>query len=101
MNIRRNKDGNMLYVDARELLETAVTHGLVSQVTIDGIVCVVVYISGGEMPDGMYPVPKEETIQSLMRDDEGIKAIYDALKEKGVEFKPSCKIHIAEGGTWL
>ena len=95
MEIRRNSEGNMLYFDCKELVEAAVEHGILQQEEKDGEKYVAMYMGEGEQgAEGWYMVEKEDVIQMLMRDDEGINCLYDALKEKGVAFQPSLDLEM-------
>ena len=92
-NIRRNEQGHMLYIDARELLALCVEHHVIHAVTANGQVGIGVYMSGSEKrPDGWYLIPMEDAIQDVMRKDDAISAMINALKDKGVEFVPSAII---------
>ena len=95
MEIRRNSEGNMLYFDGKELLEAAVRHGILQMEEKDGEKYIPIYMGAGDQgPEGWCMVEKEDVIQMLIRDDEGINCLYDALKKKGVDFKPSFDIEM-------
>ena len=95
MEIRRNSEGNMLYIDGRELVEAGIEHGILQHEEKDGTTYIAVYMGEGEQgPEGWYMVEKEEIIQMLIRDDEGINCLVEALRDKGIEFKPSFDVEM-------
>jgi len=87
MEIRRNDEGNMLFIDALELLniciENGVLHGEKNKYAD-------VYHEAGEtLPEGWYRHDIQDLAQEIMRQDEVILMLAGELKLKGIEFKPS------------
>lgn len=78
----------MFYINARNLLTLAVKHGVLQEV--HGMIPI--YHNTGNppevFPEGWYLEDIEDVAQDLMHDEEGQKALINALREKGVEFEP-------------
>lgn len=93
MKIRRNEEGNMLFIDAMELLSICVDNGVLQgERNRQGKVThVFVYHEAGtEMPEGWYKHEIEELAMDVMRKDEVINLLAGELINKtGTEFKPS------------
>lgn len=87
MEIRRNDEGNMLFIDALELLNTCIEHGVLrgkKNKYAD------VYHEAGEtMPEGWYRHDIQSLAQDISRQDEVILMLAGELQLKGIEFKPS------------
>lgn len=89
--IRRNADGNMLYFDAKELIDLCLDNEVVYGKKGD---YVQVFHEASETnpdkyPAGMYNDDYEETIHAIMRDDTAIHTLLSALSFKHIVFKPS------------
>lgn len=96
--IRRNCEGNMLYFDAKELVDLCLDlHILQGQ---KGNFIFVYRNAGIENPEGWYMEPYEDVIQDLMRDDEGIETCLEAVEEAGKTFRPSLNIELLDS-MWL
>lgn len=89
--IRRNYENHMIYFDAKELVDICLQHHILQGETGKWIA---VYheasqIQPEEYPKGWYKDDYELTIQSIMRDDDAITLLLQALSEKDILFVPS------------
>lgn len=89
--IRRNYENNMLYFDAKELVDLCLQHHILQGETEKWIA---VYHEASKThpekyPEGWYKDDYEMTVQSLMRDDNAITLLLQALSEKDILFVPS------------
>lgn len=76
----------MMYIHALELIDLAIKKDLVT--VKDNKVAV--YRNGaGDREEGWYLEEKESVAQELMKDEKGQEILFNALKEKGVEFNPT------------
>lgn len=94
--IRRNADGNMLYFDAKELIDLCLDNEVVYGKKGE---YVQVFHEASEVnpdkyPAGMYNDDYEETIHTIMSDDTAIHTLLSALSEKNIVFKPSLDTHL-------
>lgn len=92
--IRRNADNNMLYFDAKELVDLCLEHNVL---TGEKNKWIAIYhqtsqTNPKEYPEGWYKDDYEETIHSVMCDDNAVNILLKALSEKDVLFKPSLDI---------
>ena len=85
--IRRNKFGEMLYIDAKELVDQCIDLCILDGEKGEYVAC---YIDGcDEFPSGWYKRAYEDYIHELMADDEGIRYHLQAIEEAGEHFAPS------------
>lgn len=77
---------SMFYVDAKNLVDTAIKYGILRTEE-----CVAIYRAAGKdpvrNPEGWYLEPKEDVYQTIMRDKEGQRTLIDTLEEKGILFR--------------
>ena len=97
MEIRRNNDGKILYVDAWELVECCLQNGILSMISKDGEHFIPVYRNASETepekyPEGWYFLTKAAIIYEIMNDDGGYVALINELKKKGISFHPSMDV---------
>lgn len=89
--IRRNSDNEMLYIDAKELVDLCLGTGILQG---EKGVWIAIYhqaskTNPNEYPEGWYKDDYEETIHELMKDDDAINLFLNALAEKDILFIPS------------
>lgn len=76
----------MIYINALELIDLCIEHSLLKEKNDK------VFIYRAETPnskEGWYLTDKDTVAKELMNDKAGQKTLINALKEKGVEFKPT------------
>ena len=89
--IRRNSDGEVLYIDAKELVDLCLDNGILQG---EKGVWIAIYHQASktnpkEYPEGWYQDDYEETIHELMKDDDAINLFLTTLAEKDILFIPS------------
>lgn len=89
--IRRNSDNEMLYIDAKDLVDLCLDNGILQGEKGKWIA---IYHQASktnpkEYPEGWYQDDYEETIHELMKDDAAINLFLNALAETDVLFVPS------------
>lgn len=100
--IRRNCEGEMLYIDARELVDQCIDMGILRGKKGS---YVFTYRNASEtepekFPEGWYFNEYEDVIHELMGDDEGIRCLMYAATEAGQPFRPSLDINLLDS-IWL
>lgn len=96
--IRRNADNNMLYFDAKELVDLCLEHNVLTGKKNKWIA---IYHQASktnpkEYPEGWYKDDYEETIHSVMCDDNAVNILLQALSDKDVLFEPSLDIRLLD-----
>lgn len=91
--IRRNDDGNMIYADARDLVDTCLDNGLL---TGEKDKWVALYRMASEKdpekyPERFYKENYDDAVHEVMKSDEGIETMLNALAEKDIKFEPKLK----------
>lgn len=89
--IRRNGDGEMLYIDAKDLVDLYLDNGILQG---EKGVWIAIYHQASktnpkEYPEGWYQDDYEETIHELMKDDDAINLFLNVLAENDILFVPS------------
>ena len=89
--IRRNNDNEMLYIDAKDLVDLCLDNGILQGKKGKWIA---IYHQASktnpkEYPEGWYQDDYEETIHELMKDDDAINLFLSVLAEKDILFVPS------------
>ena len=89
--IRRNSDNEMLYIDAKDLVDLCLDNAILQGKKGKWIA---IYhqaskTNPNEYPEGWYKDDYEETIHELMKDDDAINLFLNALAEKDILFIPS------------
>ena len=101
IQIRRNKEGNILYIDAWELVECSLRNGVLSTVEQDGEKYIPIYRNASESdpenyPEGWYLETKDAVIMEITQDEEGYRALVNGLWKKGIVFAPTFDTSILE-----
>lgn len=96
--IRRNADNNMLYFDAKELVDLCLEHNVLTGKKNKWIA---IYHQASktnpkEYLEGWYKDDYEETIHSVMCDDNAVNILLQALSDKDVLFEPSLDIRLLD-----
>lgn len=96
--IRRNCDGNMLYFDAKELVDLCLDNHILYGVKNKWVA---MYHEASETqpelyPEGYYNDDYEDVIQTLMRDDTAVKLLLDELSKENIIFTPSLDINLLD-----
>lgn len=91
--IRRNTDGNMIYADARDLVDTCLDNGLLAG---EKDKWVALYRMASEKdpekyPEGFCKESYDDAVHEVMESDEGIETMLNALAEKDIKFEPKLK----------
>lgn len=94
--IRRNYENHMLYFDAKELVDVCLQHHILQGETEKWIA---VYHKASkthpeEYPKGWYKDDYEITVQAVMRNDNAINLLLQALSEKDILFVPSLNTNL-------
>lgn len=89
--IRRNIDGEMLYIDAKELVDLCLDNGILQG---EKGAWIAIYHQASktnpkEYPKGWYKDDYEETIHEVMKDDNAINLFLNTLSENNILFVPS------------
>ena len=89
--IRRNSDNEMLYIDAKELVDLCLDNEILQGKKGKWIA---IYHQASktnpkEYPEGWYQDDYEETIHELMKDDDAINLFLSVLAENDILFVPS------------
>lgn len=98
--IRRNYKNHMIYFDAKELVDLCLQHNILQG---EAGQWVAVYHEASQTqpekyPKGWYKDDYELTIQSIMRDDDAINLLLQALSKKDILFVPSLDTNLIKKG---
>lgn len=94
MDVRRNKEGKILYVDAWELVECCLQNGIFTMISKNGESYIPIYRNGSETdpekyPEGWYLSTKDAVIYEVMNNENEYMVLIEQLKKKGISFYPS------------
>ena len=94
--IRRNFENNMIYFDAKELVDLCLQHDVLHGEPNKWIA---IYHQASETnpekyPEGWYQDDYEDTIHAVMCDDTAVNTLLQALSEKDILFVPSLDIRL-------
>lgn len=96
--IRRNFEGEMLYFDAKELIDLCIDHEI-----LDGRKNKYVWVYHeadkkypNMFPEGWYKDDYEKTIHAIMKDDNAVNLLLQELDKQSVTFTPSLDIRLLD-----
>ena len=72
----------MLYIEAKALVDAAVAVGVLHAENN----CIAIYHEAGSQPEGWYLEDTESVYHVVMDDEDGQKALIDALAARGIDF---------------